>query len=93
MIIHCPFGECGTLYWEDIQIKVKDLNASNRPFTARLLNGSLPPGVKLDYDERTPYYVYVMGYPKKAGTYSFTVRVTNNKKGYQDMSFTIKITK
>ena len=85
-------GKVGQVYRETIRVNVKDPNLGYSPFSARLIKGSLPPGVKLSADS-SGYWAYLEGTAKQAGTYSFTVRLLNKRKGYQDMSFTIKITK
>jgi hypothetical protein len=55
------------------------------PYTWSLQNGSLPPGVNLAGTGE------LSGDPSQAGTYNFTVRLTDSNQTFQEQGFTLQI--
>ena len=53
-----------------------------------IISGALPPGF---YIRRYGKYFYLEGIPNKAGTYTFTMRVFDQRDTYTEREFTVKI--
>ena len=53
-----------------------------------VVKGELPPGLSLRLDKP---YLYLYGIPNTAGTYMFTLRITDSRNAYTDAVFTVKI--
>ncbi len=57
-----------------------------RPFTWSVVAGALPPGLELPRGENT-----ISGTPTTAGTFTFTVRVTDDLDAFSEKEFSITI--
>ena len=68
-------GDVGVGYAADILVSATD----NGPFTITLASGSLPPGLQLSPDGSEESLI--SGTPTAAGTYDFTVQVTDQAGG------------
>ena len=53
-----------------------------------LVSGDIPSGLYLSPSGR---YIYLRGIPNKSGTYSFTLRATDNRNAYVDRNFTVAV--
>lgn len=53
-----------------------------------VVKGELPPGLSLRLDNS---YIYLYGIPNTAGSYMFTLRITDSRNAYTDAVFTVKI--
>ena len=55
------------------------------------VKGTLPPGLSLylSYSSNNIYRLYLDGIPNKAGTYNFTLRVTDQREKYIERDFTV----
>ncbi|MBQ9433359.1 MAG: putative Ig domain-containing protein, partial [Synergistaceae bacterium] len=74
------------------QVHVKGNNTGNPEWS--IVSGSLPPGLSLiqsGYVKLLGHPVYLEGIPNTAGTYTFTLRATDNRNAYVDRQFTVKI--
>ena len=58
-----------------------------QPYTWSVVSGALPPGLELPKRENT-----ISGTPTTAGTFTFTVRVTDELGAFSEQSFSITIT-
>jgi hypothetical protein len=76
-----PLGFTGALYSANLLA-----NAGNIPYTWSLTTGSLPPGLSLDASTGT-----ITGIPAVAGTYSFTVRLTDDTGATETQPLSITI--
>ena len=59
-----------------------------------VVDGTLPPGLSLiqsGYVKSLGYPVYLEGIPNTAGTYTFTLRTTDDRNAYAEREFTVKI--
>ena len=67
------------------------VSGGTTPYTVKKVSGTLPTGLKLSVSGSS---VYLKGTPTKAGTYKFTLRVTDKQnKITVDKSFVVQITK
>ena len=57
-----------------------------QPYTWEVVAGTLPPGLELPKGENT-----ISGTPTEAGTFTFTVRVTDDLDAFSEKEFTITI--
>lgn len=57
-----------------------------QPYTWAVVAGALPPGLQLPSGENT-----ISGTPTTAGTFTFTVRVTDDRDAFAEKQFTITI--
>ena len=53
-----------------------------------LVDGELPPGL---YLKPSSNYVYLQGIPNTGGTYTFTLKATDNRNYYVERQFTVKV--
>ena len=78
-----PDGTVGALYDERIQV------AGLSPFTWSVVGGSLPPGLALG--RTAPFAVWVTGTPTQAGSFTFTLEVTDAAGCSANRDFTILV--
>lgn len=68
-----PLGICvGAAYDSDVAISSPKIGEPDFEIIVSIANGSLPPGLELDYDQSS---FTISGTPTAAGSYSFTVQV------------------
>ena len=58
-------------------------------YTFKITSGALPSGLYIRQDGNN---FYLEGYPTKAGSYNFTLRVIDQHNGYVEKSFTVALT-
>ncbi|MBQ7217647.1 MAG: putative Ig domain-containing protein [Synergistaceae bacterium] len=57
------------------------INGGVRDFTYNITEGELPPGFFVRLDSS---YIYLEGKPNQAGTYTFTIRITDRRNCYAE---------
>ena len=64
------------------------VDGGTEDYTFAISGGSLPPGFFIN---QSGNYFYLEGVPDQAGTYSFTLRVIDQRNQYTEREFTVKI--
>ena len=78
----CPAGTKGTSYLQNFF-----LSGGVAPYTASIASGKLPQGLRLSPSPP----ISISGTPTRAGTFTFTVRVTDNTGAHADKNGSISI--
>ena len=84
-----PAGTVGKAYSETLEA----VGAGTPPFSWKITAGALPPGVGLAVSSYKPWYgakATISGTPTKAGSFSFTVRLTDSKGRVAWRTYTIR---
>ena len=69
------------------------ISGGDPPYTASVISGSLPPGLSIGTTSSSGrYYIVTSGVPTTAGTYTFTVQVTDSASHTATRSYTIVVT-
>ena len=85
-----PSGTLGRAYSETLEAG----GAGTPPFSWKVVSGALPPGLGLAVAVYKPWYgarAAISGTPTKAGSFSFTLRLTDGQGSSTTRSFTVSI--